>query len=977
MEFRLLGAVCAQADGRPVSLGPRQQRLIFAVLAWEVGRPVAIDRLVELIWPQSPPRTAQHAVRASVSRLRPIIAGYAELVTQGSAYVLRTDTQRIDAHRFQALVAQARVETNDNRRVELLDEALDLWRGPAVADAAPDEVRERLFGGLQETRLVAAEDRFDALLRLGRHFSVVSELTAAVAAHPTRERLVGQLMLALHRGGQTTHALDVARRTRAHLAEELGIDPGHDLRQLELAILRDDPAVAVPRPLGPPPPKPAQLPPDIADFTGREDMVEQLDALVVGNAAAVVINAIAGTAGVGKTALAVHWAHRVRDRFPDGQLHVNLRGYALGPPVRPAQALTQFLRAVGVPAEDVPADVDEAGAMYRTLLADKRMLILLDNAVSPGQVRPLLPASPGCVVLVTSRDRLDGLVAMDAARRMTLDVLPMPEAVALLRQMLGDRIDFEPAAAAELSSVCACLPLALRIAAAHLAGQPGRRIADQVKALRMGSPLASLQIEGDEQSAVAAAFDLSYAALEPDAQRLFRLLGLMPGADVDALAGAALAGLELPEAVRLLDRLAAAHLIDQHTPGRYTFHDLLRRYAWERAHDQDSPADRTVAVGQLRSYYLRTTRAAVDLLYPYMLRLEGESAPVFTDHADALAWLDSERANLVSTIHEANNRTAWQLADAIRTYLYIRGHNADLFAVARTALAAASGVPKAQAAAQLGIATAFYSKNQYPEAVSHYTTALELCRATGWVLGEAAMLNNLGVIAEQQGDLDAANSLYLESLELHEQAGMRHHEGPALMKIGSNRQYRGRFEEAAEYYARALASSQSLGSRHGEANALHYLGAVEFLLGRYEEAVEHNSRALAIYLDLGGRNDEAQARSHIARIHRVYQRYSESLTEARAALALALDTGEKRTETWVRITLGATHHAMGDERAAVADYSRALAVAREIGARYEECEALVGLAESRRSKADASEALRLAEEKGYRHLEKLSRALLS
>jgi DNA-binding SARP family transcriptional activator/tetratricopeptide (TPR) repeat protein len=972
VEFRLLGAVAAWDEGQVITLGPRQQRLVFAVLAWEIGRPVSLDRLIDLVWPADPPRTAAHAIRVCVSGLRSIVTGHATIVAQGHGYVLRADPMLFDVHRFQALVERARETGDDLRKVELLDQALAEWRGPALADSAPDEIRERLFGGLAETRLVAVEDRMDSLLRLGRHHSVVSELTELVGDHPTRERLVGELMLALHRGGQPSQALDVARRTRAYLAEELGIDPGHALQQLELSILRDDPALSLSLSPKPARPVPAQLPPDIADFTGRTGMVDELDALIAGSPSAVVINAIAGTAGVGKTALAVHWAYRSRDRFPDGQLHVNLRGYALGPPMQPAQALTHFLRSVGVPAEDVPVDVDEATALYRTLLSDKRMLILLDNAVSARQVRPLLPGSAGCVVLVTSRDRLDGLVAANAARCLTLDVLPAPEAIALLRRMLGSRVTDEPEAAAELAELCARLPLALRIAAAHLAGQPTRRIADHVAALRAGNPVASLQIDGDEETAVAAAFDLSYTALKPDAQRMFRLLGLIPGQDVDIATAAALVDLPAADAAMLLDRLATAHLIDQHAPGRYTFHDLLRRYAWDRAHDQEGEADRTVASGRLCTHYLTVASAAVDLLYPYMLRLQGPEPGLFTDHAEALAWLDTERANILAAVHQAPN--AVLLADTLRTYLYMRGHNVDLFAVAQAALAVAAG-PRERAAAHLGLATAHYSQNHYQEAVSHYTSALELCREAGWVLGEAAMLNNLGVIAEQLGDLDQANDRYVQSLEIHQRAGMRHHEGPALMKIGSNHQYRGQFEEAASYYTKALASST--GSRHAEANALHYLGAVEFLMGRLDDAFQHNSAALAIYLDMGNRNDEAQARAHLANVYRAWGSHSDALASAQAALTVALETGEKRTETWVRNALGATHQAMGNTSRATDEYSTALAVAREIGARYEECEALIGLARSRGSREDAEAALALARATGYLYLAGQVSALLA
>ena len=333
---------------------------------------------------------------------------------------------------------------------------------------------------------------------------------------------------------------------------------------------------------------PLQLPPAIADFTGRAAHLRRLDELMAEREdapKALVITSIAGTAGVGKTALAVHWAHRVRHQFPDGQLYVNLLGHAQSPPLHPEQALGQFLRALGVPAELVPAGVAEASGMYRSLVADKRMLVVLDNAASPDQVRPLLPASAGCLVVVTSRDRLDGLVAKDAARRITVEVMPLDEALALLGRMMGEnRIGAEPGAAAELATTCACLPLALRIAAAQLASQPDRAIADYVAELGQGNPLVCLEIDGDDNAAaVRAAFDLSYAALKPDAQRLFRHLGLLSGPDTTVAATTELTARTRTQTAQLLDHLAAAHLVYQHAPGRYTFHDLLRRYAQARA----------------------------------------------------------------------------------------------------------------------------------------------------------------------------------------------------------------------------------------------------------------------------------------------------------------------------------------------------------------------------------------------------------
>ena len=497
MKLRLLGVVNVTVNGHVPPLGSRQQRLVLAILALHVNEPVSVERLVDWIWPD-PPRSASHAVRVHVSRLRLALADtQAEIVTQGPCYLLRADPATIDAHQFRALVDQA-ANAGDQEKVTLLDAALALWSGPALADIADPELRERLCGGLAERRLLAMEDRYDALLRQGLDRDLGHQLMADVNRHPTRERLVGQLMVVLYRGGQPAAALEVFQRARAVLANELGIDPGPELRRLELAVLRNDPSLHPANTVRLD--VPALLPPGVPDFTGREEHLRRLDDDTAGGDA-VVISAIAGAAGVGKTALALQWAHRALPRFPDGQLYVTLDGFAVGPPLRPEQALFQFLRTLGVPAERIPVELAEASGMFRTVLADRRVLLVLDNAATADQVRPLLPASPSCAVLVTSRNRLDGLVAINAARRLSLDVLAPGEALDLLTRILGrDRVAAEPEAAAELTRATAYLPLALRIAAAGLANHPDRPIADHVAQLCGDGMLDALEL--DEHTAV-------------------------------------------------------------------------------------------------------------------------------------------------------------------------------------------------------------------------------------------------------------------------------------------------------------------------------------------------------------------------------------------------------------------------------------------------------------------------------------------
>ncbi|MCU1687535.1 MAG: putative regulatory protein [Amycolatopsis sp.] len=987
MELRLLGAVEAREGADVVPLGPRQRRLVLAVLAWEVNRMVPLDRLVDLIWPDAPPpATATHAVRVCVSQLRSLLAGNGdlELLTEGPGYLLRADPQLIDVHRFRALTAQARETGEDQPRVELLDEALSLWRGPALAGTASWLTRERLCSGVEEVRLLAVEDRLDALLRLGRHHEIIDELTSLVDTHPTRERLVGQLLLALYRGGRAGRALEVSRRIRAHLANELGIDPGAELQRLEQAILRNDAELDIPRPV-PPRPVPAMLPPAVAGFTGRAETLARLDAAAAHPLSAVVI---AGTAGVGKTALAVFWAHRVRDRFPDGQLYVNLRGYDPDPPLAPEQALFGFLRALGVPPPDVPPDQAEAAGLYRSILADKRMLVLLDNASGAEQVRSLLPAGPGCVVVVTSRNRLDGLVAIDAARRVPLDVLSEREAIVLLGRMIGaDRVGAEPEAVAELARTCACLPLALRIAAAQVVGQPGR-IEDYVARLRDDDLLAALAVDGDTQTAVRAAFGLSYAGLAPDAQRAFRLLGVLPGPDLSVVSTAALTGLPAGGAARVLDQLVVAHLVEQRTPGRYTLHDLLRRYAVECALELESVDERTAALTRLVAHYLGYADAAAVLLYPYMLRLPvvGAEPPVtgFTDHPAALSWLDTERANLVAAVGHAPRPFGWLLADTLRGYFYLRRDFPDWLATANIALAAASGEPRVEAALQFGLALADYARNRYEEASARYLNVLELSRDSGWVLGQAAAHTNLGLIDESQGDLRRAGFRYTEALALFREVDAPHSVAIALVNLGCVLEHSGELDSAAAHYAEALAMHRELGGRHGEADAHYYLGSVAWQRGELVDATKHVTTARDMYREIGARNDEAQALALLSQVHYDAEEYAEALDDAHSAVALAGETSDQRTEAAGRGALGAALSAHGEHRQALDHFERALDQAQEIDAQVEEIQIRLGTAatwlrfgDSVQAVEHAGPALALARQTGYRVLEGLALTALA
>jgi tetratricopeptide (TPR) repeat protein len=753
---------------------------------------------------------------------------------------------------------------------------------------------------------------------------------------------------------------------------------------------------------------PAQLPRAVTEFTGRAAELHELDRLLGDErpgTASGPIAVVTGAPGVGKTALAVHWGQRVSHRFGDGQLYVNLRGYAAAPPMRPIDALGQLLRGLGVDPRQHPVDVEEAASMYRTLLATRKVLVLLDNAASPDQIRPLLPGNPACFVLVTSRDRLSGLVAREGARQLRVEVLPAAESVTLLARLVGeDRVSAEPTATAGLAGLCAHLPLALRIAAATLAGSPHRGVGQFAAELeRIGeNRLAALEVEGDTHAAVRAAFDLSYGSLPPPARRAFRRLGLAPGPDVTAPAAAALAGTSAEKAAGLLERLAAAHLIGEHSPGRYRFHDLLRLYARRRARAEDGGQARQAAAGRLLTWYLSMTGAAAGLLYPHLLRLTGaepagqggadhglaggeppDREPAarreagrepasqpggglgeggFGNRLEALAWLDAERPNLIAAITDGaghgHTRLAWLLADTLRGYFALRRHTVDWLTAAQAArdAAASAGDARAQSAAELSLAHARWSMGDYPAAMEHYAVAGDLAARAGWAEGQATILGNLGLVYWEIGRMEEAADHLNRALSLDRQYGREAGAANHLANLGYVYRALGRLDEASEHCAQALACYRELGFSGGEANALANLGLVYHDLGRLDLALGLLNEALALYQQIGDRSNEADTRVSLATAHRSLGHHARATALAESGLALAREIGDRRTQADALNVLGMTSQDLGNYPQAVDHHTSALELALATGARYQEAEALAGLCLAHRQLGNADRA---------------------
>ncbi|WP_412540888.1 BTAD domain-containing putative transcriptional regulator [Longispora sp. K20-0274] len=989
MEFRVLGSVQALVAGQPVELGQRLERCLLGLLLLELGNPVSTDRLIDLLWDGDEPGRPRSALQVHVSRLRKRLAeadaeqyGF-RLVTRGSAYVLEGDPELVDVHRFRREYQRATETADPATRARILGAALALWRGPALGEEAPERTRARVGAGLDELLLAATDLRIEAELTQGRHAEVLTELAELTGRYPLRERLAELHVLALYRAGRRSDALEVCQRIRTALGEELGLDPGPELQRLQTAVLRADPALDLPAPRAAPVDAgPAELPPDIVDFTGRDVQLGHLDTLL-GHSGAVVISTIAGTGGVGKTALAVYWARRARDRFPDGQLYINLHGYSPTPPVRSLDALARFLRILGVPGERIPVDLDEATGMYRTLLADRRVLVVLDNASHPDQVRPLLPSSPGSLALITSRDRLSGLIARDGARRLDLDILTPGEAFALLDRVVGHaRTAAEPEAAAELARLCGYLPLALRIVAAHLTDHPELALGDYATELGAGDRLAALQIKGDDQSSVRIAFDLSYARLPAETARLFRLLSLLPGDDFSVQAAAALLGAPVAGVRAPLRKLVSAHLVEATESGRYAMHDLLRLYASEQV-GEEAPA----AIRRLQGWYLDTTLSAVDVLnrLPRLRRPPSlpETVPLTFDGVPAaLEWLDSERIALCSVMEGAAGtgapEVAWLLADAMRDYFYRRRYPVDWLSSATAVLEAADGAgdPAGRAAAMLNLGMARASVNDTGPAQELLLRAKDLARAA-WPTGVTTVLNNLGILYRQTGQPELAADCYTEALEHARTLGVPAFSslanlGTVSMQLGRLRIARDRFAEVAEAVR---------GRSTQVAPALNNLGMIEHFLGNFGHAEALLTEALTMHRSAGHRHREADTLNRIAALLGDLGRFPEAFGQVEEALAISRGGNDHVPEIDGLVVLGTLLLARGDRAGAEARFTAALTRAGECDYLFGEAEARIGLGHAGRDVAEATahatRALTITREIGYRMHEGLALTALA
>ncbi|MEU4623585.1 tetratricopeptide repeat protein [Actinoplanes sp. NPDC023801] len=938
----ILGPVSVRRGSEEIPVGRASRRVVLGRLALSAGTPVPVDRLVSLFW-EDPPKTPAHALYTNVSRLRQALHPDASITRTSAGYRLDLAAEQLDLAAFRDLVRRAGAAP-PAEALRLLESAAALWRGELLADVP------QLAG--DPAAVAIAEERVAAVLRLADVAFAVNEpvralpaLRALSVAEPLYETVHARLMEVLSAAGRQAEALAAYAVIRARLSDELGMSPGAALAGAHVRVLRQEPVpevsvVAGSR--GGEGPVPTQLPAGPPAFTGRHEALAALDAVLVDPAATVAV--LWGTAGVGKTTTAIHWANLVRGRFPDGQLYVNLRGFhPSAPPLTAGEALLGFLTSLGVRAAHVPAGLDAQTGLLRTLLAGRRVLMLLDNARDTEQIRPLLPGTVGCVTLITSRRRLTGLVVTDDARPVPLDLLTGGEARELLARRLGARrVAAEPEAVRAIAERCARLPLALAIAAARATIRPGATLAGLAAELTGDDRLDTLTT-GEPGTDVRAVFDCSYRNLTTAAARLFRLAGLHPGPELDASAAAGLTGEPAGRVVPLLAELTAAHLLAETSPGRYAAHDLLQEYAAGRARAEESPAARDAALTGLAGYLITTTRAAVSA----MSRGEPDAGPTgaFDGPADGRAWLDAERANLVALArHGRPEHTAAVAAAAFR--YFDGGHHSEAYELHSLALAAARrlGDPRSEAVAGFHLAVTCRRAARYAESLALLEESLALRRAIGDRTGEGWALVERGVAHWRLGDYDRARVDHGAALDLFRVLGDRVGEANQLVMFAIGDRQFGDLEDSADGLRRALGLYDAIGHPLGTAKTFNHLGQTASAAGDHRQAVHHHDRALELFRAIGDRAGEASALDNLGHALRAAGLPAEAADRHRRALAIYREIGEHDFEVEAINGLAAALIAAGDIDGARSTFTEALEHAERVGDRHEQARAHDGLA---------------------------------
>ncbi len=971
-DFRLLGAFELMRGTVAISLS-NKLRVVLATLLLARSQPVRFDTLIEALWGAQPPESAKANLQVYVMRLRRALGEDGLVTTTNGCYQLDVPSSEVDVTRFHDLIEQARQADGPETEAALLGEALALWRGPALLDVESDTLQRTVVPLLTEERLRAIERRAELAVDLGRAEDVIGELTTLVREHPLRERPWACLIDALSRSGRRAEALAAYRRVQLLFRDELGIEPDSRVQAVHQRVLAEDGEAA--------PVRPSQLPADRLLVGRAAEQAELRARLSEGGPTPVVV--VSGPPGVGKTALAVRVAHQVRTAYPDGQLYADLRGYALDDPLSPELVLERFLRALGVSTGAMPADPSEQSALYRSLLANRRVLVVLDNAAASGQVRPLLPGGSGCAALVTSRQDLRGLAVTEGSLGLPLAPMRGPEAADLLTGLVGAaRVSAEPDALSELVAACGQLPLALRIAGANLAANPHLPLSSYVSQLRGQGKLAGLRVHDDDSTAVRAAFDLSYLRLPAPAARLFRALGVTPGPDFAVSAASALMATDVAEAARTLDGLAAANLIFPTALGRYQMHDLIRDYAASRA--SEDAEESVAAIGRLLDFHLHSARNATAVLYPDQPRsalaapMEGVHPLTPETAREALAWLTAELPNLVAAAVRAPEHGrpahARQLAETLRGHLWELGHRTEGFAVWDAALATAQGDPRATAAALDLTGLIHYVLGRYGQAIEHHREALSVTRT-------AVSLHNLARANAKLGRHENAVDLHEEALGLPDgdAARLLH-----LNHCGFSRFVSGRPALAADRHRSALELASRLGDRLAQAQAWNGLGLAAWALGELSGSIEAHSRACALAASVGDEHLRGFSLIWLAAARSEVGQHAQAEADASTGIEIGRAIGEPRHEVIGTVVRTLARFRSGATEDAVDIYLWALGRAEEISFDHGEIPLLLHLAEALRhagrpqdALGHAERSLRTARANGIRIFEPMARTELA
>ncbi|MFF8998187.1 tetratricopeptide repeat protein [Streptomyces achromogenes] len=983
-EIRLSGAVEVRAAGRRGDLRSTKTRLTLAALAWDAGRTVSVDTLIHRVWDDHPPGKAREALHAHVSRVRASlrVAGSdaPPITSRTNSYVLQVDPDRVDLRCYQSCVHQARAlrDSDDQEAaLRLLDRADGLWRGEPLAGIAGSWA-EHLRSAVGETSVAAAMTRTEILLGEGRFADAVPVLLPLAEEHPVDEALAERLAIALYGCDRTAEATRLLQRTRQRVVRDIGLDAGRGLHRVHQGILSGTPAAALLRRTGAEEKKPARpshrvpdnLPRDVPWVGRREELRRLTSALCEGQgspAVVVTVEAIDGMGGVGKTALAVHLGHRLRDRFPDGRIFLHLGGAHPDRTVTtPARALTELLRLTGLDAKELPHDTDELVALWRTTVRDRRMLVILDDAAGSEQVRPLLPGASPTAVVVTSRRRLPGLPGV---RPVSLDVLPPEDAIALFVRRLGVRPGADETDIAEIVRMCGHLPLAIEIAASRLLARPSWGTSDLLRQLRTGGPhLAQLH---DGERAMVRVFDLSYRALNAEQQLVFRRIGLHVGTEFTPQAVAALTGLPVPAAGRVLEELLAHHLVSEISPYRFSMHDLLRDYARSliEVGDVETEDDCRRAVRALVDHYVATADRADRLAYPFRLRIADcteaavVSCPELADAQAAEQWLIAEGANLLDILDWlAHHGTERQLAIAVHVlagFLDMEGHVLAAEPLLRRAVAhwEVAGDSAARARALLDLGAVCTHSSRYAEAMSAANEALEVARSLGeWEL-RSECVHQLSIPLWQTGQYAEAQALQKKSLHFLLRTDNKRKIARSRNLLGITHLHLAENREALQCFTSALADFTEIGDGRGRYSVLNNIAKLCQRMGDLKAAEDAYREAIGVAEGMGNKRDRAALQMNLASVLDALGETEEALALYDRVLRMMRAVGDRRGEALALNGTGRAHRTAGRAEQALPLHIAALAVIRRIQAAGEEADVLYDLALAERDTGRTAQAV--------------------